>query len=99
MYTYSLEHRIARLEIVTATKMLHGHRDSPEYVEQLSRSHVHNYLRIRISCRHQLFSRPACRIVTRAQSPFCRINDALNTLMANYPNMSLTLIIYLKIKE
>jgi hypothetical protein len=56
----SLEVRRTRLEIVTATKILQGHIDSPEYVERLSRLYVpDNYLRIRTGRRHQLFSRPA----------------------------------------
>jgi hypothetical protein len=84
----SLEVRRTRLEIVTATKILQGHIDSPEYVERLSRLYVpDNYLRIRTGRRHQLFSRPACRTETRAQSPLCRMHDALNTLLANYPNI------------
>jgi hypothetical protein len=38
----SLEVRRTRLEIVTATKILQGHIDSPEYVERLSRLYVPN---------------------------------------------------------
>jgi hypothetical protein len=71
----SLEVRRARLELSTAIAILRGRMDSPECVEQLSRS----------GCRHRLLAIIPCCTVAREQSPLCRMQAALNNLLVADP--------------
>lgn len=83
----SLEVRRQKDQMIFAIKVLRGHTQCPELLEQLSRLFVpENYVRHRASRRRLLFARPPCRTVAHAVSPLCRMHTALNTLLGDQPH-------------